>query len=122
MGEVNVWLGIWTANDSAVLNVPVKVDTGATYCQLPANILRTLGWEAVDQTVSYQLADGSTGFAEVGIVKVRYRDADSMEWFVFGESSDIKLLGVETLQNLSLGVDPVNHRLIDVALEEQEQS
>ena len=37
-----------------------------------------------------------------------------MEWFVFGESNEIHLLGVETLQRFSLGVDPVNHRLMRV--------
>ena len=41
-----------------------------------------------------------------------------MEWFVFGESNEIHLLGVETLQRLSLGVDPVNHRLIRIALDQ----
>ena len=114
MGEVNVWLGIWTADESAILNVPVKVDTGSTYCQLPANILLTLGWEATGGTRTYLLADGSRGLAQVGMVKIRFNDVDSMEWFVFGESSDIKLFGVEALQSLSLGVDPVNHRVIKI--------
>ena len=114
MGRVNVWLGIWTADDSAILNVPVKVDTGADYCQMPANTLRALGWEATEAPRGYQLADGSRGLVQVGMVKMRLGDVDSMEWFVFGESNDVHLLGVETLQRLSLGVDPVNHRLIRV--------
>ena len=118
MGRVNVWLGIWTADDSVIFNVPVKVDTGADYCQMPANTLRTLGWQATETPRGYQLADGSRGLVQVGMVKVRIGDVDSMEWFVFGESNDIHLLGVETLQRLSLGVDPVNHRLIRVTLDE----
>ncbi len=115
MGEVNVWVGIWTADGSAILELPMKVDTGSTYCQLPANTLRTLGWEATEVPRDYQLADGSRGLAQVGMVRIRLGDVDSMEWFVFGESNYIHLLGVEALQRLSLGVDPVNHRLIHIA-------
>lgn len=114
MGEVVVTLGIWTADGSAVLNVPMTVDTGATYCQLPANILRALGWEATNGKRSYTLADGSERSAGMGRVRIRFGDTDSDEYFVFGEGIGINLLGVETLQNLSLGVDPVNHRLIHV--------
>lgn len=118
MGAVNVFLGVWTADGSAILNVPVKADTGADYCQLPANTLRTLGWEATEAPRSYQLADGSRGLVQVGMVKIRLDGVDSMEWFVFGESNEIHLLGVETLQRLSLGVDPVNHRLISISPEQ----
>ncbi len=115
MGEVIADVGIWTVDGSAMLPTPMTADTGATYCQLPANILRALGWEATDGTRTYQLADGSRGLAQVGMVKIRFHDVDGMEWFVFGESSDIKLFGVEALQNFSLGVDPVNHRVIHIA-------
>ena len=114
MGEVIVTLGIWTADGSTVLNVPMTVDTGATYCQLPANILRALGWEPTEGQRPYTLADGSERTAGMGRVRIRLGETDSDEHFVFGEGIGINLLGVETLQNLSLGVDPVNHRLIHV--------
>ena len=117
MGEVNVALGVWSANDSAILHLQVKVDTGSTYCQLPENVLRTLGWEPDVEPRRYLLADGSRGSARIGMVKIRLGDVDSMEWFVFGESNLIHLLGVETLQRLSLGVDPVNHRLMHISLD-----
>ena len=117
MGEVIVTLGIWTADGSTILNVPMTVDTGATYCQLPANILRALGWEATDGQRPYTLADGSERSAGMGRVRIHFGDTDSYEYFVFGEGIGINLLGVETLQNLSLGVDPVNHRLIHVELD-----
>ena len=60
------------------------------------------------------LADGSVGSIGVGRVKIRYNGRDSVEYFLFGETGSVMLIGVETLQNLSLGVDPVNHRLIDI--------
>ena len=114
MGEVIVTLGIWTADGTAVLNVPMTVDTGATYCQFPANILRALGWEPTEGRRPHTLANGSERNAGMGPVRIRLGETDSIEHFVFGEGIGINLLGVETLQNRSLGVDPVNHRLIHV--------
>ena len=55
MGAVNIFLGVWTADGSAILNVPVKADTGADYCQLPANTLRTLGWETTEAPAAINL-------------------------------------------------------------------
>ena len=115
MGEVIATLGIWAADESAILNVPMTADTGATHCQLPGNILRALGWEAKEGPHRYQLADGSGGFIGVGKVKIRFNDVDSEECFIFGETNGIRVIGVETRQSLSLGVDPVNHRLIHIA-------
>ena len=92
----------------------MTADTGATYCQLPATILYALGWEATEGQRPLTLADGSETSAGIGRVKIRYGETDSDEYFLFGQSNSIYLIGVETLQNLSLGVDPVNHRLIHV--------
>ena len=92
----------------------MTVDTGATYCQIPGNILRALGWEPTEGESPYILADGSERTAGIGRVRVRFGETDSDEYFLFGEGSGIYLMGVEALQNLSLGVDPVNHRLIHV--------
>ncbi len=92
----------------------MTADTGATYCQLPGNILRALGWEATEGQRPYTLADGSEVSAGMGRVKIRYGETDSEEYFLFGESNSIYLMGVEALQNLLLGVDPVNHRLIHI--------
>ena len=115
MGEVFATLGVWSADGSAISYFPeMKADTGATYCQLPAADLYALGWVASEGHRSYQLADGSLGSIGVGRVKIRYNGRDSVEYFLFGETGSVRLIGVETLQNLSLGVDPVNHRLIDI--------
>ena len=48
------------------------------------------------------------------MVRIRFEEMDSDEYFLFGESNSIYLIGVEALQSLSLGVDTVNHRLIHV--------
>ena len=117
MGEVIAEVGIWTADGSAMLPTPMTADTGATYCQLPANILRALGWEPDERPRRYTLADGSEGNAGIGKVRIRLSGMDSEEVFLFGETGGVYLLGVGTLQNLSLGVDPVNHRLIHIERE-----
>ena len=112
MGLVNVSLGIWGADGETMLSVPMTVDTGATFCHMPGNILRALGWDASEGSRPYTLADGSQRSAGLGKVRIRLDETDSEEYFLFGEANGIYLLGVETLQNLSLGVDPVNHRLM----------
>jgi hypothetical protein len=53
--------------------------------------------------------------ADLGTVRVRYNGADFDELFVFGEDDCTPIIGVELLQNLGLGVDPVNHRLMPIA-------
>ena len=66
MGQVITTLGIWAADGSAILDVPMTADTGATYCQVPGNILRALGWEPTEGERPYTLADGSERTAGMG--------------------------------------------------------
>ena len=114
MGQVIAALGIWAADGSDVQPIDMRVDTGASYSQLPGETLRQLGWVANLAPRPADLADGTQTMVELGEVKIRYNDEDLVRVFVFGEEGCPKLLGSDTLQGLGLGVDPVNHRLINV--------
>ena len=48
------------------------------------------------------------------MVRMRYSGVNFDELFVFGADDCTPLIGVELLQNLGLGVDPVNHRLVPI--------
>ena len=114
MGEVIATLGIWAADGSHVANVDMQVDTGAAFSQLPGKLLRDLGWSPDQPPLPAGLADGTRTFVELGEVRIRYDGTDLTRLFVFGEDNCPKLLGSDTLQGLLLGVDPVNHRLINL--------
>lgn len=112
MGEVYVTLGVWTADGSYLRNLRMRADTGASYSQLPAGLLRELGWMPTQAPRRAGLADGTATTVELGEVKIRYNEEDLTRLFVFGEESCPRLLGSDTLQGLGMGVDPVHHRLM----------
>ena len=92
----------------------MRVDTGASYSQLPGDTLRDLGWTPNLPPRPADLADGTVTMVEMGEVRIRHNGQDMTRLFLFGEDGCPKLLGSDTLHGLRLGVDPVNHRLIDV--------
>ena len=114
MGLFEAKLGIWAADGSDLQQMEMQVDTGASYSQLPGDTLRELGWIPNLPPRPAALADGTRTVVELGEVKVRYNDIDVVRIFVFGEEECPKLLGSDTLQGLGMGVDPVNHRLINL--------
>ena len=114
MGEVIATLGIWAADGSHVRDIEMRVDTGASYSQLPGDLLRDMGWVPTLPGRPAGLADGTQTTVDLGEVRIRYGDTNLTRLFVFGEGNCPKLMGSDTLQGLGMGVDPVNHRLIDV--------
>ena len=114
MGEVRATLGIWAADGSELQRVDMRVDTGASYSQLPGDMLLDLGWAPNLPALYADLADGTRTMVELGEVKIQYNDYVLSRIFIFGENGCPKLLGSDTLQGLGMGVDPVNHRLISV--------
>lgn len=114
MGDVYATMGIWSADGSHTRNLRMLADTGASYSQLPSEVLRDLGWQPTQPPRRSMLADGREVMLELGEVKVRYGEVDLTRLFVFGEESCAPLMGSDTMQGLGVGVDPVNHRLIEV--------
>ena len=115
MGEVRAQVGIWASDGAYVRNLRMIVDTGSAYSQLPAATLAEMGWAPTQPPRGARLADGTPTTVALGEVKIRYNGEDLMCLFVFGEDSCLPLLGTDTLQELRMGVDPVNHRLIAIA-------
>jgi predicted aspartyl protease len=90
----------------------VLVDTGAELSWVPAPILESLGVER-DKRLRFRQASGTvlerwTGFAIVHAGGTRTADD-----VVFGEPSDMVLLGARSLEGLNLRVDPVLKQLVD---------
>lgn len=93
------------------------VDTGAAYTWIPGSILRRLG--AVPQVNrKFKMADGSVIERPVAELPVRLDGETLTTMCIFGDEGSDLLLGALTLEQFSLGVDPVNRRLIAVVLPE----
>jgi len=91
------------------------VDSGATHSVVPRGILDELGIKPRGIQY-YRLADGSKIEREKGTADFRYRDRFGGSSVIFGEPGDLTLLGVLTLEDLGLGLDPLKHELIQVPM------
>ncbi len=93
--------------------VEALVDTGASYTWLPASILREMGVEP-DFRMPFVLAGGRQVEKDMAQIHVRVDGRARYTPCIFGDEGTTPLLGIVTLEELGLGVDPVNRRLIPV--------
>ena len=93
--------------------VEVEVDTGSTYTALPRGMLQALGVMA-ERTAASLLADGSEKPVQIGYARVRVEGTQIVTPVIFAEEGEPSLLGVITLEDALLAVDPVNNELIPV--------
>jgi aspartyl protease family protein len=111
MGHVHVRTQIANVDGTRSTEVEAMVDTGATYTFLPWAMLRELGI-APTRTSEFQLASGETAQYARGQAVVRINGFAQMTPVVFGDDDAEPLIGVVTLEQLELAVDPVANALI----------
>ena len=85
--------------------VRVLVDTGASIAMIPRSILEALGVTPLRRE-DVELADGRLVPRDIGLVILRYEGIPYGADVIFGEGGDAALLGVITLEELGLTVDP----------------
>ena len=90
----------------------VLVDTGAELSCVPAAALEALGIER-RRLLRFRQADGSVFERWTGSALVYAAGVSATDDVVFGEPSDLVLLGSRTLEGLNLRIDPVSKRLMD---------
>ena len=93
--------------------VEALVDTGANYTVMPSALLEGLGVVPHANRV-FVLADGTRIERDIGETRFRLEGETSTSLVVFGDENATPLLGAVTLEIFSLGVDPLNRRLIPV--------
>lgn|SRR5574341_139609 len=113
MGEVWVKIEISANPEGPWEKLDVLADTGATLPFIPVPLLRKLGIRPAKE-VTVGLADGSQAVRNVGYAFVRWDGDEAPCSVIFAEPSDAPLLGLTALEQLGLGVDTVNRRLIKV--------
>ena len=83
------------------------VDSGASLTVLPSALWRALGLKALDR-VNIRLADGRIEQRPVSFAMATFDDKTVPTQVILGESDDSKLLGVLTLEEMGLVLNPLN--------------
>ena len=113
MGTVFTTIEVGDLQGRNFQRVEVEVDTGSTYTALPRGMLQALG-VAAERTIASRLADGSEQPVQVGYARIRVEGTELITPVIFAEEGEPSLLGVITLEDALLAVDPVNNELIPV--------
>ncbi len=111
MGTVVVTIGIGDPQGRRFEDVDAIVDTGSTFTAIPRTTLQRLG-VPVQRTVQSELADGSNALVDIGKTMIRLEGLEFSTPVIFAEAGEPILLGVVTLEEALLAVDPVAGRLI----------
>ncbi len=110
MGYVRIKARIWNIDDpSREAYVTLLADTGAIYTVLPSSLLEELGVKPVGKR-RFRLADNRVREYDVGLIGIELNSLRTHTIVVFGEEN-VYLLGVVTLEELGLQIDPVTGEL-----------
>jgi len=113
MGSFRVSIEIGDLAGQRFERIEALVDTGATYTWVPRDVLQRLGLEPEEKR-PFILADGREMYYGVRWVGARIGGRFTPTIVIFGHPGPEPLLGVVTLEELGLGADPVNERLISI--------
>jgi clan AA aspartic protease len=115
MGQFRIDLTLLDRNGGPPRTVEALVDTGAAYSVVPAVVLESLGCRPV-RTQRVVLADGRIEEWSVTQIDVECEGRSTTTPILMGPDSGPVLLGATTLEELGLGIDPLNRRLIPIDL------
>lgn len=88
------------------------VDTGAELSWVPAQVLESLGI-ARYKNARFRQATGAIVERSIGIALVHVAGQSTADDIVFGEPTDLVILGSRTLEGLNFRIDPVTKQLVD---------
>jgi clan AA aspartic protease len=92
------------------VEIQLLVDSGAVYSVIPSTILEDLGIRPTGKR-RFVLADGAEIVRRTGVALFRFRGEEGGSTVIFGEAGDATLLGIVTLEELGLILDPVRREL-----------
>ena len=115
MGTVKVTIEVGDPQGQQFEDVEVVVDTGSTYTAVPREMLRRLG-VPVERSLPSETADGRIVPVDVGEATIRLEGLEFHTPVIFAEPGEPSLLGVVSLEQAALAVDPLAGRLIPANL------
>ena len=110
MGRVQITIGVGTPGGERFEELEVTVDTGSTYTAVPRRMLERLNVPSA-RTLPSETADGRIVPADVGETIIRLEGVEFHTPVIFAEEGEPSLLGVVSLEEAALAVDPVAGRL-----------
>ena len=115
VGDFRVSIQIARAKGERFEPLRALVDTASTFTWIPRDVLEGLGVRP-EQEWPFELADGREQRYPVAWVQIRLEERrDQPTIVVFAPPGSEPILGVVTLEEYLLAVDPVHHRLIPVS-------
>jgi clan AA aspartic protease len=102
--------GIVTGPTGKSRSVKFLVDSGASYSLLPLDVWQEIGLES-KKKATFTLADGTTTDRHISECHVALADQEGHSPVILGQPGDEPLLGVITLANLGLVLDPFQRTL-----------
>ena len=115
MGTVTVTIQVGDLQGHQFEELDVIVDTGSIYTAVPRAMLERLG-VPIQRSMPSQTADGRIVPVDIGRTIVRLEGLEFYTPVIFAAENEPSLLGVVTLEEAVLAVDPVNGRLIPTHL------
>ena len=115
MGTITVTIQVGDPHGEQFEEIDITVDTGSTYTAVPRAILERLG-TPIDRSLPSETADGRMVPVDVGETTIRLEGLQFHTPVIFAEENEPSLLGVVTLEQAALAVDPVAGRLIPTHL------
>ena len=113
MGTVTATIEVGDLQGRNFQQVELEVDTGSTFTALPREMLHGLG-VPVNRTMQARLADETAQAVDIGETTIRMAGQQFTTTVIFAEEGEPSLLGVVTLEQALLAVDPVNNELVPV--------
>ena len=113
MGKLLVTIGVGDQQGRRFEEIEVTVDTGSTFTAVPRTLLQNLG-VPVERLAQSRLADGSTAPVDIGWTMIRLEGQTFPTRVIFADENTPSLLGVVSLEEALLAVDPVGQRLVPV--------
>ena len=113
MARLTVRLEVGDQRGTRFQDIELIVDTGSTFTALPRTLLEELA-VPVGRQANSRMADGRTATVDVGWTMVRLEGQTFLTRVTFADEGEPTLLGVVTLEEALLAVDPVGQRLVPV--------
>jgi len=115
MGTFQQRIEVGTIDGSRSKELKAWVDTGAAYTWIPRAVLEDLGISPTFRR-RFRLANGTEIERDCTQASVKVDGSQLITVCVFGDEGSEPLLGAVTLEEMGLGVDPLNQRLVPVTL------
>jgi len=110
MGFTYIKIRVYSIDLTKWEDVEVLVDSGALFTSIPRSILERLGLKPIARQ-KLRVYGGGIVERDIGGAAVEYGERRAIVPIVFGETEDMSVLGVTTLESLGYQVDPVSKRL-----------